>query len=129
MMPTEKEQASFLPWVIIAVLGVMLWQRNPSNPKPEPEKPNVEKVVQKMMADVSAGYAKEFEQAAASVGNGEITNEEQLHKQLKERLDDVRSAASVDLNSLLDDRIPTEFDDGNRGAVTTFLKSVANGFQ
>lgn len=123
-----KEPSSIVPWLIIGVLGFMLLREQPQSP-PQPDKPKVEKVVEKMMADMTEGYAKEFEKAAASVGNGEIKNEEQLHKSLKEGLDDVRSVASSDLNGLMDANIPTEIDDGNRGAVSTFLRSVADGFK
>lgn len=126
-MPT-KEPGSWLPWIFVVILGAMLYQQTP-RVEPLPDKPKVEKVVAKMMADVSAGYAKEFERAAADVGNGEIKNEEALHKQLKEGLENVRSVASSDLNGLLDANTPTEIDDGNRGAVSTFLRSVASGFK
>lgn len=126
-MTTELKQVSLIPWVLVAVLAFMVWQR--TSPKPAVDDGSPESVAKKMIDDTALGYANEFSKAAMQVQNKEITNEEQLHKQLKEKLDGVRSAASVDLNSLLNDRIPTEFDDGNRGAVTTFLKSVANGFQ
>lgn len=124
-MPT-KEPGSWVPWVFVVILGAMLYQQTPKV-EPQPEKPKVEKVVQKMMTDVSAGYAKEFEKAAADVGNGKIQNEEQLHKQLKDGLDAVRTQASSDLNALMDSNIPTEWSDGN--AVSTFLRSIAKGFK
>ena len=121
-----KEPGSWVPWVFVVILGAMLYQQTPKV-EPLPDKPKVEKVVAKMMSDISAGYAKEFERAAADVGNGEIKNEEHLHKSLKEGLDNVRSVASSDLNGLLDANIPTEWSDGN--AVSTFLRSVSAGFK
>jgi len=124
-MPT-KEPGSWVPWIFVVILGVMLYQQTPKV-EPQPDKPKVEKVVAKMMSDVSAGYAKEFERAAADVGNGTLKNEEQLHKQLKDGLDAVRTQASDDLNALMDSNIPTEWSDGN--AVSTFLRSVADGFK
>ena len=123
-----KEPGSWLPWIFVVILGAMLYQQTPKV-EPLPDKPKVEKVVAKMMADTQAGYAKQFEQAAADVGNGVLRTEEALHKQLKEGLENVRSVASSDLNGLLDANIPTEIDDGNRGAVSTFLRSVASGFK
>lgn len=126
-MPT-KEPGSWLPWIFVVILGAMLYQQTPKV-EPQPDKPKVEKVVAKMMDDVSAGYAKEFEKVAADVGNGEIKNEEQLHKSLKEGLENVRSVASSDLNGLMDASIPTEWSDGDRGSVSTFLRSVASGFK
>ena len=128
MPTTERQPASLVPWLLVAVLGFMLWQRTPM-PKPEPEKSDARAVAAKMIDDTAKGYAGEFNRAATQVEAKEIVNEEQLHKQLKEKLDGVRSAASADLDGLMDTRIPTEFDDGNRGAVVTFLRLVANGFQ
>ena len=124
-MPT-KEPGSWLPWIFVVILGAMLYQQTPKV-EPLPDKPKVEKVVAKMMSDISAGYAKEFEQAAADVGNGTLKNEEQLHKQLKDGLDAVRTQASGDLNALMDSNIPTEWSDGN--AVSTFLRSVSDGLK
>ena len=121
-----KEPGSWIPWVFVVILGAMLYQQTP-RVEPLPDKPKVEKVVAKMMADVSAGYAKEFERAAADVGNGAIKNEEQLHKQLKEGLENVRNQASSDLSSAMDSAIPTEWSDGT--AVSSFLRSVASGFK
>lgn len=126
-MPTTERQ-SLVPWLIVAVLGFMLWQRTPG-PKPEPEKSDARAVAAKMIDDTAKGYAEEFIKAATQVEAKEIVNEEQLHKLLKEKLDGVRSAASADLDELMDARIPTEFDDGSRGAVSTFLRSVSDGFQ
>ena len=121
-----KEPGSWVPWVFVVILGAMLYQQTPKV-EPLPDKPKVEKVVAKMMSDISAGYAKQFEQAAADVGSGEIKNEEQLHKQLKDNLDAVRTQARSDLDGLLDANVPTEWSDGN--AVSTFLRSVASGFK
>lgn len=126
-MPT-KEPGSWLPWIFVVILGVMLYQQTPKV-EPKPDEPKVEKVVQKMMKDTQAGYAREFEKAAADVGSGEIKNEEQLHKTLKEGLDNVRSLASDDLNRLMDASIPTEWSDGDRGSVSTFLRSIGSGFK
>ena len=121
-----KEPSSIVPWLIIGVLGFMLLREQPQSP-PQPDKPKVEKVVAKMMSDVSAGYAKEFERAAADVGNGTLKTEEALHKQLKDGLDAARTQASGDLNGLMDANIPTEWSDGN--AVSSFLRSVSAGFK
>ena len=124
-MPT-KEPGSWIPWILVVIMGAMLYQQQPK-PEPTPVTPSVKQVVRKMMADTQAGYAREFEKAAADVGNGSIKNEEQLHKQLKEGLENVRSQASSDLNGVMDSSIPTEWSDG--AAVSSFLRSVADGFR
>ena len=126
-MPT-KEPGSWVPWIFVVILGAMLYQQTPKpEPTPGPQVPSVKQVVRKMMSETQAGYAKEFERAAADVGNGTLKNEEALHKQLKDGLDAVRTQASGDLNGLLDANIPTEWSDGN--AVSSFLRSVSDGFK
>ena len=126
---TTETQKSLVPWLIIAALAIALWRANsPLPPEPEPTpSSDIRQVVQKMTKDTQAGYAREFRRAAADVGNGAIKDEEALWKQLKEGLDNVRSAASDDLNRALDANIPTEWSDGN--AVSTFLRSVSDGFK
>ena len=126
-MPT-KEPGSWIPWILVVIMGAMLYQQQPK-PEPTPVTPSVKQIVRKMMADTQAGYAREFEKASADVGNGQIKDEESLWKQLKGGLENVRDEASGDLNGVMDAAIPTTIDDGNRGAVSTFLRSVADGFR
>lgn len=131
-MPTNESQpASWFPWVIVAVLAYMLWQKPEApGPQPEPVVPtvNVETVARKMIEDTAEGYKAVFSDAASKVQDKSLTNEEQLFNTLKEGAKNVREKSSAEFDKLLDANIPTEFDDGNRGAVSTFLERAAKGF-
>ena len=125
-MPT-KEPASWIPWIIIGIMGAMLYQQQAKD-DPKPITPTIEQVVRKTQLETAKRYKQAFESAAEKVASDDLKDEETLYKTLKEDLENARRTSSVDLDQLLDSNIPTQFDDGNRGAVSTFLKRVANGF-
>jgi hypothetical protein len=131
-MPTNESQpASWFPWVIVLVLGYMLWNKQDATPvPPQPVVPtvNVETAARKLIDDTANGYARVFSEAATKVQSKELITEEALANTLKTELKDVREKSSSDFDKLLDGSIPTEFNDGNRGAVSTFLERAAKGF-
>jgi hypothetical protein len=125
-MPT-KEPASWIPWIIIGIMGAMLYQQQPK-PVPQPAGQSIERVVQKTHADTAKNYAGVFRSAADKVASGEIKDEEALYNFLKKDLDDARINASADLDKLLDSNIPTLIDDGTRGAVSSFLRRIGGAW-
>jgi hypothetical protein len=125
-MPT-KEPASWIPWILIGIMGAMLYQQQPK-PVPEPVAQSIEQIVRKTHADTSKNYAGVFRSAADKVASGEIANEEELYNILKKELDNARVDASGDLDKLLDSNIPTLIDDGTRGAVSSFLRRVGGAW-
>lgn len=132
-MPTNEQQpATWFPWVIILVLGYMLWNKQDATPVPPPEPvvPTtvVEDAARKLIEDTANGYSKVFSEAATKVKSKELITEEALFNSIKEGLKSAREDSSFILDQLLDRNIPNEFDDGNRGAVSTFLERAAKGF-
>ena len=126
-MPT-KEPASWVPWIIIGIMGAMLWQNQQPKPDPQPAAQSIEQIVRKTHADTAKNYATVFRAAADKVAAGDIKDEEQLYNTLKKELDNARVDASADLDKLLDSNIPTVIDDGNRGAVSSFLRRVGGAW-
>jgi hypothetical protein len=68
-MPTEpKQEQSYLPWIAVAVLAFMLFQKQVPAPGPTPVPPapvvNVESVVAGIFPAQAKGYAAIFSQAA-----------------------------------------------------------------
>ncbi len=126
-MPT-KEPASWIPWIIIGIMGAMLWQNQQPAPVPQPAGQSIEQIVRKTHAETAKNYASVFRSAADKVAAGEIKDEEQLYNTLKKDLDDARINASTDLDKLLDSNIPTVIDDGTRGAVSSFLLRVGGAW-
>lgn len=134
MAPIEDRPADALdyaPWIVVAVLGYLLWAKPvPPGPAPPPGPivVTVEQAARNLITKTQAGYKSVFVNAAQRVESGEIKTEESLNTLLKKELQDVRENASKDLDASFNANLPTTIDDGNRGAVGTFLKRVANGF-
>ena len=126
-MPT-KEPASWIPWIIIGIMGAMLYQNQQPKPEPQPVAQSIEQIVRKTHAETAKNYASVFRSAADKVAAGEIKDEEQLYNTLKKDLDDARINASTDLDKLLDSNIPTLIDDGTRGAVSSFLRRIGGAW-
>ena len=131
-MPTNESQpASWLPYIIIAVLAYMLWNKQDATPvPPQPVVPtvNVETVARKLIDDTANGYSKVFSEAATKVKSKELITEEALFNTLKEGLKSAREKASSDFDKLLDANIPVEFGGDGGDAVGTFLERAAKGF-
>lgn len=134
MAPIEDRPADALdyaPWIVVAVLGYLLWTKPvPPGPVPPPGPivVTVEQAARNLITKTQAGYKSVFVNAAQRVESGEIKTEESLNTLLKKELQDVRENASKDLDAAFNLNLPVTIDDGNRGAVGTFLKRVANGF-
>jgi len=122
----------YAPWVVVAILAYLLLNKpvvppGPT-PPPGPKVITVEEAAKNLITKTQSGYKSVFVEVASKVESGEVKTEEQLHTILEKELTDVRKSAANDLDNAFNANIPTTIDDGSRGAVSTFLKRVANGF-
>jgi hypothetical protein len=133
-MPTEpKQEQSYLPWIAVAVLAFMLFQKQVPAPGPTPVPPapvvNVESVVAGIFPAQAKGYAAIFSQAANKVQSKELATEESLFSFLKVEAENVRAASAVEFDKLLNESIPDGNFDGTEAVdVATFLERVAKAF-
>lgn len=132
-MPTRDQQpASWFPWVVVAILGYMLWSKQDLAPTPHPgpvvPTVSVETVARKLIDDTAVGYERVFSEAATKVKSKELITEEALFNTLKEGLKNAREKASSEFDKLLDANIPVEFGSDGGAAVSTFLERAAKGF-
>jgi hypothetical protein len=133
MQTKQKTDAlDYAPWVVVAILAYLLVVKpvEPPGPTPPPGPKivTVEEAARRLLTKTQTGYKSVFTNAAQRVETGEVKTEEQLNTLLKKELQDVRDDASKDLDAAFNVNLPTTIDDGNRGAVATFLKRVATGF-
>jgi hypothetical protein len=133
-MPTEpKQEQSYLPWIAVAVLAFMLFQKQAPAPTPTPIPPapvvNVESVVAGIFPAQAKGYKEIFSQAASQVESKVLASETSLFSFLKKEAENVRVASAVDFDRLLNDSIPDgDFDGTEAVDVATFLRRVSNAF-
>lgn len=134
-MPTEKTDQSYLPWIAVAVLAFMLFQKQtPPAPVPPPVPPvpvvNVESVVAGIFPAQAKGYTTVFREAATQVKSKALVSEPQLFSFLKTEAENVRSSSAVEFGKLLNESIPDgNFGDTEVAAVTDFLNRVADAFE
>jgi hypothetical protein len=78
----EFEPAIYLPWIIAAVLGYMLWTKQDATPGPSPDpKPvtvTIEKATSSILATIKSANAGIFLAAADKVEKGEIKTDKEL---------------------------------------------------
>ena len=134
-MPTEpKAEQSYLPWIVVAVLAFMLWNKQPTpapGPTPVPPAPvvNVESIVGGIFPAQAQGYKAVFSQAADKVQSKELATEEAVFTFLKTEAENVRVSSTAEFDKLLNENIPDGNFDGKEAVdLTTFLRRVANAF-
>ena len=133
-MPTEpKAEQSYLPWIVVAVLAFMLWNKQPTpapGPTPVPPAPvvNVESIVGGIFPAQAQGYKAVFSQAATKVESKELATEESLFNFLKKEAEIVRATSAVEFDRLLNESIPDGNFGGKEAAVGTFLRRVSEAF-
>ena len=79
----EPKQENWLPW-IIAAGAVFLLLRNQQQPQPEPSKPNVSAVVKGALPSIREAYRSAFLEAAKSIEDGSIKDQEAWTKFIAE---------------------------------------------
>jgi len=132
-MPIEPkpEKQSYLPWIIIAALAFMLFQKQTPTPTPVPPPTpivNVESIIAGIFPSQAKGYAAIFSQAADKVQSKELATEESLFSFLKTESENVRRSSAVEFDKLLNESIPDGNFGGTEAAVGTFLLRVSKAF-
>ena len=78
----DFDLSTYLPWIIAAGLGYMLWTKQDSAPGPSPDpKPvsvTIEKATAGVLATMRAESARIFNEAASKVEKGEIKTDREL---------------------------------------------------
>ena len=76
----DFDLSTYLPWIIAAGLGYMLWTKQDAAPSPEP-KPvavTIEKATAGVLATMRSENARIFLEAASTVESGEIKTDKEL---------------------------------------------------
>ena len=131
-MPTENQPANWMPWVIIAVLGYLLWQdRNGDEPVPPPPPvENVESITKSVFADMRKSYAATFEEAANKVSDKTLTSDRSLLDFVRPKIEQGRKDAQAKFDAMVEKNIPQDFasDAEVARSVADFLKRIARSW-
>jgi hypothetical protein len=77
----EFDLSTYLPWIIAAGLGYMLWTKDASptpTPDPKPVTVTIEKATSSILATIKSANARIFLEAADKVEKGEIKTDREL---------------------------------------------------
>jgi hypothetical protein len=113
---SDKKETNYLPWVVVAVLGYMLWSQQTVVPKPEP-KPDVpvvvtiEKATSGVLATMKAENARVFDEAANRVEKGDIKTDKELFDFIQPATKLAREQANKPFDASLEMTLPRN-DDG-----------------
>ena len=108
----DLQLASYLPWIIAAVLGYMLWSKQDSAPSPTPDpKPvvvTIEKATAGVLPLIRSENARIFSKAADMVRRKEIRDEAQLDSYVREATKAAREAASKPFDVAFEATLPRD---------------------
>ena len=131
-MPNEQPATNWVPWIIAAFLGYLLWQ-DKQVPKPDPVPPpvveNVESITKSVFADMKKAYAATFEEAAQRVSSKELTSDRSLLDFVRPKIEEGRKSAQQKFDAMVESNIPTEFaSDAEVARVAGFLRRISKSW-
>ena len=112
----QPDLASYLPWIIAAGLGYLLWTKQDSAPEPSPEpKPvavTIEKATAGVLSTMRSENARVFLEAANKVEKGEIKTDKELFDFVQPATKLAREQANKPFDLSLEMTLPRN-DDGS----------------
>lgn len=118
-MSDKKESEillGYVPWIITAVLGYLLWTKQDGAPEPTPEpKPvavTIEKATAGVLATMRTENARVFNEAASKVEKGEIKTDKELFDFVQPATKLAREQANKPFDMSLEMTLPRN-DDGS----------------
>jgi hypothetical protein len=129
-MPASESNPSYLPWIVVAVLAYMLWQKPADNPSPPaPINQSVEQVTKAVFTDMRSGYAAAFGEAAKQVEDKGLATDRQLLEFVRPKVEEARKNAQSKFDAMVEANIPEKFESASEvAAVADFLKRVARSW-
>lgn len=131
--PTTSSQ--YLPWIVVAVLGYLLFVRQPSpapTPGPDDNKPapvvvSIDSTVKQVKADQLKALATSFETLATEVEAGKFKYARELLEYMKPLTKEAREAANKPFDLMIGQMIPDELA-GKEKQVAEDLRKVAKAW-
>jgi hypothetical protein len=124
---TEKASADlnkYLPWAIVAVLGVMLFRQTETKPDASP---SVEKITAGVIPAMRKSYGAAFNDAANEVESKRLQSDRQLLDFVKPKIEAARKDAQSPFDAMCESKIPESFD-GQEKEVAALLRRIAKSW-
>jgi hypothetical protein len=133
---TTNSTQQYLPWIVVAVLGYMLFARQPApvppTPGPDDNRPvpvvvSIESTVKQVKADQLKALATSFETLASEVEAGKFKYARELLEYMNPLTKEAREAANKPFDLMVGNMIPDELT-GKEKQVADDLRKVAKAW-
>lgn len=123
-MPEPKEPVSLMPWILVAILGLIVIQTKYESTG---DVPAVEKVTSQVFPAMQKSYGAVFSEAANEVQNKRLQTDRQLLDYVKPRIEAARKEAQAAFDAMCEKNLPESFE-GKEAEVAAFLRKVAKSW-
>jgi hypothetical protein len=120
---TEKTSGDinkYLPWLIVAGLGYMLWVKKPDD---SPTPASVEKTTSQVFSEMRTSYGATFSEAATEVQNKRLQTDRQLLDFVKPKIEAARKEAQAPFDAMCERELPESFV-GKEADVAALLRRI-----
>jgi len=124
---TEKTSVDFnkyLPWLIVAGLGYMLWIKKPDDSQTPS---SVEKTTSHVFAEMRKSYGATFNDAANEVESKRLQSDRQLLDYVKPKIEAARKEAQAPFDAMCERELPESFV-GKEADVAALLRRIAKSW-
>lgn len=124
---TEKTSVDinkYLPWLIVAGLGYMLWIKKPDDSQTPA---SVEKTTSHVFAEMRKSYGATFNDAANEVESKRLQSDRQLLDYVKPKIEAARKEAQAPFDAMCERELPESFL-GKEAEVAALLRRIAKSW-
>jgi hypothetical protein len=133
-MTMSDKQVNWLPWIAVAALGYLLWNKPATPPGPQPEPVpvvSIEKDTKQILATIRSANARIFLEAADGIESGTILTDKALFDFVRPATEAARKEANKPFDVSLDLSLPRNEDgsfSGKEKEAASLLRRIAKSW-
>ena len=130
----SDKQVNWLPWIAVAALGYLLWNKPATPPGPQPEPVpvvSIEKDTKQILATIRSANARIFLEAADGIESGTILTDKALFDFVRPATEAARKEANKPFDVSLDLSLPRNEDgsfSGKEKEAASLLRRIAKSW-
>jgi hypothetical protein len=121
---TSGDLSKYLPWLIVAGLGYLLWVKKPDD-LPTPS--SIEKTTSQVFAEMKKSYGATFNDAANEVSEKRLQSDRQLLDFVRPKIEAARKEAQSPFDAMCEKELPESFV-GKEADVAALLRRIAKSW-
>lgn len=133
---SDKQPTNWLPWIVVGVLGFILWQGQQPVPTPGPQPEpvpsvSIEKDTKAILAKLKVEFSRVFSEAADRVEKGAIKTDKELFDFVKPATEAARKEANKPFDVSFDLSLPRNEDGafaGKEKEASALLRKISRSW-